>query len=223
MDVYIREYIRACEAFGWEGGPEFNTAIQPMVNKREKRAAMWSQSRFFASLPFRNIQPESYDNILEMFEDRMGRWGAFLYRNRLAHTATDEVFAVAEAGQTSFQLGIYVGQSGRQRKRDIHALYIPEIASDGEAVESEITIAIDGTPTTALLIDHDRGTVEFDSPPGEGAVLTWSGAYSYWVRFDQDRLPMSIDNKSEDGFFMNGAVDLIGVPPPRLAESSGSS
>ncbi|MHB1330135.1 MAG: DUF2460 domain-containing protein [Gemmatimonadales bacterium] len=220
--MYIREYIRACEAFGWEGGPEFNTSIVPMANKREKRNANWSQSRFFATLPFLNIRPDIYQYIIDMFEDRMGRWGAFLYRNPFEHVAVDQEFATAESGQTTFQLSIYVGQPGRKRKRDIHALYIPEIASDGDAVESEITIEIDGTPTTAFVIDHDRGIVEFDSPPGAGAVLTWSGPYSYWVRFDQDRLPMSIDNKSGEDFMINGSVDLLGVPPPRLPDSSGS-
>jgi len=221
MEVYIREYIRACEGFGWEGGPEFSTSIQPMVNKREKRNADWSQSRFFASLPFRNIRPDAYANILEMFEDRMGRWGAFLYRDPASHYADDAQFAVAEAGQTLFQLGIFVGQPGRQRKRNVYALYIPEVASDGDAVESTVLVYVDGVLETGVAIDHDRGTVEFDTPPGDGAVLTWSGMYSVWVRFDQDRLPMSIDNRSSEGYVMNGSVDLLGVPPPLLT-STGS-
>lgn len=222
MEVYIREYIRACEAYGWEGGPEFNTLITPMANKREKRNAQWSQSRFFASLPFRNINPERYGNILDMFEDRMGRWGAFLYRDRLKDQANDEEFAVAQAGEVLFQLGIMAGQPGRERRRDVYALYVPELDSNGEATESEIVIRVDGVPTSAVLIDHDRGTVEFDAPPGAGAVLTWSGRFSHWVRFDQDRLPFSIDNNSGDGYRLNGSVDLIGVPPPRLETSSGS-
>lgn len=226
MDVYVREYIRSIEAFGWEGGPEFNTAIQPMLNKREKRNAMWSQSRFFASLPFNNILPGQYENILSMFEDRMGRWGAFLYRNRLADFAEDEEFAIGEAGRTTYQLGIKVGRPGRERTIEIHALYVPDLNSDGEASESDITIMVDGTPTSDVTIDHDTGVVEFDSPPGAGAVLTWSGAYSHWVRFDQDELPLSIDNRNggqAGQYLLNGSVDVIGVPPPVAAVVSSSS
>ena len=219
MEVYIREYIRACEAYGWQGGPEFNTAIQQMANKREKRNAQWSQSRFFASLPFLNIDPTSYRNILDMFEDRMGRWGAFLYRDPIKDVATDAEFAVAEAGQTEFQLGIMVGQIGRQRRVDVHALYVPELDSSGEASPADITIKIDGVATTAFTVDYDRGIVTFDAPPGVDAVLTWSGRYSHWVRFDQDRLPFSIDNRSGQDYVLNGAIDLIGVPPPRLEDA----
>lgn len=220
MEVYIREYIRACEAYGWQGGPEFNTQIQQMANKREKRNAQWSQSRFFTSLPFLNISPENYGYILDMFEDRMGRWGAFLYNNPLKDRVTAAEFAVAEAGETSFQLGIMVGQPGRQRRRDVYALYVPELDSSGEATESDITIYVDGVEESAVTIDHDRGIVVFDSPPGAGAVLTWSGRFSHWVRFDQDRLPFSIDSKSGDEYVLNGSVDLIGVPPPRAEAAS---
>lgn len=217
MDVYIREFIRACEGFGWEGGPAFKTAIAQMANGREKRNAEWSQSRFFATLPYQNIREGSYQNILDMFEDRMGRWGCFLYRNPVQDVADDEEFATAEAGQTFFQLGVLQGRPGRERLRAIYALYVE--GSDGIADESEITIYVDGVEETGVTIDHDRGTVEFDSPPGAGAVLSWSGAYSYWVRFDQDELPISISNGSKDGFFLNGSVDLMGVPPPKLVES----
>lgn len=216
MDVYIREYIRACEAYGWEGGPSFNTEIVDMANKREKRDARWSQSRFSASVQFLNIHEDTARTIIDMFEDRMGRWGAFLYRNRLLDMAEEAEFAVAESGQTFFQLGVMAGQPGRQRLREVYALYVDQ---GGIGVESDITIYVDGIADPDVTIDHDRGTVEFDSPPGAGAVLTWSGQYSHWVRFDQDRLPFSIDNQNADGYFLNGSVDLIGVPPPVLVGS----
>lgn len=219
MDVYIREYIRACEAYGWDGGPEFSTQITPMANKREKRNAQWSQSRFFASLPFQNIKQEVYGNVLDMFEDRMGRWGAFLYNNPIADLAVDEEFAIAAAGETVFQLGIMVGRPGRQRRRNVTALYVP--GPDGTALEAAITIKVDGVEEAGFTVDHDTGTVEFDVPPGADAVLTWSGRFSHWVRFDQDRLPFSIDSRSGDGYVLNGSVDLVGVPPPLSLTSNG--
>src|SRR5690606_34963430 len=104
MEVYVRNYIKACEAYGWEGGPEYNTEIVPMQNKAEKRNARWSQSRFFATLPFLNIAASMYDNILNMFDDRKGKWGAFLYRNRLRYQAIDMPFGVGDGTETVFQL-----------------------------------------------------------------------------------------------------------------------
>lgn len=221
METHIREYIRACEAYGWEGGPEFNTNITPMFNKAEKRNADWSQSRFFASLPFQNIGPDRYGNILDMFEDRMGRWGAFLYRNPATHNAVDAVFGYGDGTTTLFQLGIMVGRPGRERFRSVHALYVPVIGSDGEATESDITVYVDGTPT-AVTIDYDRGTAEFAVAPADQSELSWTGPYSHWVRFDNDRLPFSIDNRMEEGYAFNGSVDLIQVNPPILPDSSSS-
>lgn len=150
----------------------------------------------------------------------MGRWGSFLYRNPILDVATNELFAIAESGQTEFQIGFFVGQPGRQRLREVYALYSTDLASDGEAAPADIEITVNGTPVSNYAIDHDRGIVVFDAPPGAGAELAWSGEYSHWVRFDQDELPLSIDNKSGDEFVLNGSVDLIGVPPPQQITSS---
>lgn len=220
MEPYVRNYIRACEGFGWEGGPEFSTDIIPMLNKAEKRNAKWSQSRFFASLPFLNIPPERYGFILDMFEDRMGRWGSFLYRNPLRYSVTGAEFGAGDGTNDEFQLSYRTEVGGRERVRNVYALYIPELDSNGDAVESDVDIYVNGVLTTAVTIDHDRGVVLFDSPPANGAVLTWDGDFSHWVRFNNDRLPFSIDNRSTDGLVTNGTVEVIEVNPPPLVQSS---
>lgn len=220
MQTYIRNYIKACEAYGWEGGPSFNTDIAEMQNKAEKRNAKWSQSRFFASLPFQNIPQGGWDNIADMFEDRKGRAGTFLYMNRLRNTVEDHVFGVGNGSQDEFQL-TYVNSRGIPH--NVYALYVPEEDSNGDAQESEVTIYVNDAPTTAVTIDHDRGRVIFDSPPGMGVVLSWSGRFSHWVRFDQDRLPASIDNRRADGYAINLSVDVIEVNPPKPGEIGSSS
>lgn len=220
MEPYVRNYIRACEGYGWEGGPEYNTDIVAMQNKAEKRNAQWSQSRFFASLPFLNLTTEGYNDILAMFEDRMGRWGAFLYRNPLNYLADGVQFGVGDGAQEEFQLVAQVQVGPRTRTRNVYAIYIPEEDSNGDAVESEVTIYVNGVSTSAYAIDYDRGRVVFDSAPANGAVLSWDGAFSHWVRFANDRLPFSIDNRSGDEFVTNGMVELVEVNPPMEAASS---
>lgn len=219
MEPYVRNYIRACEGFGWEGGPEYNTDIVPMLNKAEKRNARWSQSRFFASLPFLNIPPERYGFILDMFEDRMGRWGAFLYRNPLRYSVEGAEFGAGDGTNVEFQLSYMTEVGGRERVRNVYALYVPVLDSNGDAAEADVDIYVNGILTTAVTIDYDRGVVLFDSPPANGAVLTWDGAFSHWVRFNNDRLPFSIDNRSADGLVTNGTVEVIEVNPPALVQS----
>lgn len=223
MDPYVRNYIRACEGFGWEGGPEFNTEIVQKLNKAEKRNAAWSQSRFFATLPFMNIAPELYGNILGMFEDRMGRWGAFLYRNPLMYRVQAAAFGVGNGAQDEFQLSYVTEVGGRERNRNVYALYVPEHDSNGEAVPSDVTVYVNGIVEPGVLIDFDRGRVLFDTPPANGAVLTWDGEFSHWVRFNNDRLPFSIDNRSADGLVTNGMVEIIEVNPPMASEVSSGS
>lgn len=223
MSEYLHAYIRACEAYGWEGGPEFNTAIAQLRSGREQRNANWAQPRFYFSLPFQNIKErDRYAAIYQMHMNRRGRWGVFLYQHPLApvYLAEQEVFAVAEAGQTEFQLGKWSIIEGVSFYHEVDALYSPE--PDGSAGEPTITIRVNGSTAGSHTVDRDRGLVTFDSPMAGGEVLDWTGEFSFWVRFDSDRLPFTIDNRSGDDYVLNGQIDLLQMPPPELETSSGS-
>lgn len=215
MAVFARNYIQACEGYGWEGGPEFNTDIVEMVNKAEKRNARWSQSRFFATLPFLNIRPELYGYILDMFEDRMGRWGVFLYRNPLNFSASGAIFGMGDGVTKTFQLAYSSEVGGRVRMRNAYAIYSPSPTGDGSAIDPPVSIYVNGIAAAGVTIDRDRGLVTFASAPADDAELTWDGEFSHWVRFANDRLPFSIDNRASGEFATNGMVELTEVNPPR--------
>lgn len=212
MSEYLRAYIPACEGYGWEGGPEHRTNIVQLRSGRERRNAMWMQPQHFYSLPFTNIRQSEYAPIKQMHMNRRGRWGVFLYRDRLDDSADDELFAVAEAGQTEFQLGKWSIIDGVTYYRHVTALYME--GDDGEALEAAPTVTVDGSPATGMTVDYDRGILMFDTPMAGGEILRWTGVFSIWVRFDNDRLPFSIDNRSGQGFVVNGQVDLLEMPPP---------
>ena len=221
MSEYLSAFIRACEGYGWEGGPEHKTNIVQLKSGRERRNAEWVQPQHFFSLPFNNISQAEYAPIKMMHMNRRGRWGVFLYRDRSDDLAVDELFAVAEPGQTTFQLGKWSVIDGVSYYRHVHALYRP--AADGSAESPPITITVDGGAAGSHSLDRDRGLVVFDTPMAGGEVLRWSGPFSLWVRFDNDRLPFSIDNRSGDQFVMNGTVDLLEMPPPpEIVSGSGT-
>lgn len=215
--IYLRSYIPACEGYGWEGGPEFSTRIVRMANGRERRNAEWSQPQHFYAVPFANLVQSQYAPIKQMHLNRRGRWGCFLFRDRLDDCADNETFAVAEAGQTEFQLAKWSVIDGVSYHNEINAIYLPN--DDGSAQSNAVEITVDGSPAGSHVIDRDRGIVTFDAPPGDGAILRWTGGFSRWVRFDQDRLPFSIDNKSGGEFVVNGGVELLEQPPPEVEES----
>lgn len=221
MAVYRRAYISTCEAFGWDGGPGYKTNIVAMANKYENRNADWDQPQHFFSLPFNNILVQLYAPIKQMHMNCRGRHGVFLYRDRLDSSVTNELLAIADAGQDTFQLGKWSVIDGVSYFRHIYALYTPNPADPGEAVEVTPVLTIDGTPTTAFTTDPDRGLLYLDTPlaGGEQVNLTLS-SFSLWVRFDNDRLPFSIDNKSGYDFVVNGTVELLEMPPPKPETSS---
>lgn len=218
MTEYLRAYIPACEGYGWEGGPEFSTTIVQLRSGREQRNAAWAQPRHFYSLPFVNITQQQYAPIKQMHMNRRGRWGVFLYRDRLDDQAEDEIFAVAEPGQDTFQLGKWSIIDGVSYYRHVTALYAPD--GGGAAVEADPTITVDGTQTSTFTVDHDRGLIVFNTPMSGGEILRWTGEFSVWVRFDNDRLPFSIDNRSGGDYVVNGQVDLLEMPPPPEVPSS---
>lgn len=208
---HLEAFIPSCEAYGWTGGPEFKTTITALRNGRERRNAEWAQPSYRFSLPFLNIDQDSYTGILNHFLSCHGQLHAFLYRNPLDDMATDEVFGAGDGSQTAFQLRKVSSVDGVIMERDVTALFTP--GPNGTAVPDDPVITVNGTPE-AVTVDHERGVVTFASAPAGGAVLRWSGRFAHWVRFAQDWLPFSIDNRSGDSYVQNGTIDLIEVPPP---------
>lgn len=67
-----------------------------------------------------------------------------------------------------------------------------------QSVNGTPTIYINGTATTAFTISN-VGVVTFNSPPANGAALTWSGVYYWLCRFDEDTSAFSNFGTSTDG------------------------
>jgi uncharacterized protein (TIGR02217 family) len=208
-----RAYIRACETFGWVGGPNFSTRIVAMANGRERRNADWEQPQHQFILPYGNIDETAYKAMLQMFLNVRGRNEGFLYRNRLNHTAQDELLAVAEPGQTEFQLATTNIVDGIPYQMQVFALYVPNEDDGAIAVPATPVVKVNGTPAS-ISVDHDRGGIT-TTPMTGGEVLTWSGQFSHWVRFGSDRFAMSIENKGPRTFFISGDVELVEIAPPQ--------
>ena len=216
--AHRRAYIRACETFGWLGGPNFSTRISAMANGRERRNADWDQPQHQFILPYGNINQTAYRAMLQMFLNVRGRNEPFLYRNRLNFEAHDDLIAVAEAGQTEFQLATTSLIDGVPYQMQVFALYAPDPNDGALAVPADPVVKVDGV-VSSVTADHDRGVIVTD-PMAGGEVLTWSGLFSHWVRFGSDRFAMSIENKGASTFYISGDVELVEVAAPQEEVSS---
>lgn len=198
---YLDAYLEPCPGYGWQGGPSFQTQVVQMVSGRENRNAQHDNVRHQFSAPFQNITQSAYRNIKQMHLVCKGMLRAFKFRDELDFEATGESFGVGNGSRTVFQLCKISTIAGVSYQRNVYA------------IEGAPVIRVNGT-ITAATVDKDRGTVTFAAAPANGAVLSWTGLFAVWVRFNQDYLPFSIDSGNGVDRFANGTVDLLEVSSP---------
>lgn len=203
---YINETIDACEGYGWAGGPEFNTRVKVLLNGRERRNANWSQPRHRYTLPFQNISEDQYRSIRQMFEVCMGMLHAFQYIDPLDNYADNQEFGIGTGSLETYQLSKLSSIDGVFFQRAVYALAVAPV------------ITSNNVPIVPTSIDLDRGLVQINA--ALGAVLRWTGPFRVWVRFNNDWLPFSIDNRrGGNDYARNGQVELIELPPPEEVET----
>lgn len=188
--------LEICPAYGWQGGPEFNTLIKQLRSGRERRRPLWDYAKHRYTLPFQNITSAAY--LLELkslFMAARGQAESFLVKDSSDYLADAALFGFGNGAEDEFELLIGYNFGSAEYARKIMYPVAP-------------VFYVNGTPATATFSD---GVVTFDSPPASLAELSWSGEYRVPVRFASDAMPMSIDNISGNNLIMNGSVELIEV------------
>lgn len=199
---YLNVYFPVCEGYGWEGGPEFNTQITQLRSGREFRNENWQTARFRYTTNFLNISKDAAKGIRDVFFAVRGMSRCFRYIDALDNEAIEEDFAIGDNNQTTFQLGKFTYLDGVEYFRYVYA------------TRGEIKIFIDNDEVDPgdYVIDEMRGLITFSTPPGINRVISWSGNFDIWVRFDNDYLPFSLDAPNAT----NTQINLIEQPPPPI-------
>ena len=145
-------------------------------------------------LPFRSVPRWNWEIPIEFL--RSAAWGiagfaeletllgfynaqvmsgmAFTYQDAEDNAAVNAPFGVGDGVATSFQL-----------VRGYGGFSEPVYAPTGTLV-----INIAGVPTSAYTLGP-TGIVTFAAAPAVGALLTWTGSFSWICRFDEDTLDVS--------------------------------
>lgn len=187
-----------CPSYGWQGGPYFNTRIVPLQNGHERRNVTSSVVRHMYTLPFQNVLEQAYlDRLKAAFLAARGRAHSFKIKDRSDYKAVNAPLGNAPSGSAAVQL----------RKTSVFgvASYARTITKPKAATVYQSGIAKPGA------VDVLTGLFTPSSAWTAGLPLTWSGEFFVPVRFDNDSLPMSIDNRTAKGYAMNGSVQLIEV------------
>ncbi|WP_126975625.1 DUF2460 domain-containing protein [Frigidibacter oleivorans] len=198
-------------SFGSIGGPERRTEIVTLDNGFEERNAPWSQSRrrYDAGLGLRSL--DDLEALVAFFEARSGQLHGFRWKDWADFRSAPASRAIGHEDQ---EIGI--GDGARTAFR-----LVKRYASGGVAHLREIAKPVAGTvrvglgraavvETADFTVDAATGMVQFAVPPGPGERVTAGFEFDVPVRFDTDRIAVSVAN------FRAGEAPQVPVVEVRL-------
>ena len=175
-------------SLGSRGGPERATDIVTLASGREERNSRWAHSRRRYNAGYGVKSRADMQAVLAFFEERRGRFHAFLWRDALDFssngtgqpTALDQGIGVGDGVRTAFALTKTYG-----------ANFDPYLRPITKPVAGSVLVAVDGVGAD-FTVDVLTGIVTLASPPVVGEVVTAGFLFDVPVRFDIDRLDIEL-------------------------------
>lgn len=185
------------------GGPERRTDVVPLAGGGEARNAVWAGSRRHWDVGSAALKLDALQELVAFFEARNGRLHGFRFRDALddrscaageSHSATDQAIGTGDGVETVFQLVKAYG--GYQR-----AILKP--------VAGSVLVAVNGVAVSHAA-DETNGVVTLDVAPAGGAVVTAGFRFDCPVRFDADRLDITLEGFGAGRALRVPLVELVG-------------
>lgn len=182
-------------SFGSLGGPERRTEIVALTNGYEERNTPWAHSRrrYDAGLGLRSL--DDLASLIAFFEARAGQMHGFRWKDwadfkSCAPSALpamqDQILGRGDGVTQVFQLQkTYLSGPGRYTRpitKPVRGTVLVAIAGD------EMREAVDWT------LDYTTGGLTFHAAPAEGAEVTAGFEFDVPVRFDADRIAVSVSS-----------------------------
>ena len=154
----------------------------------ERRSTPWAQGRrrYLIGAGVRSLDDAAA--LVAFFEARRGRLHGFRFRDFADFKSCapsgvigpmDQALGAGDGAASVFALAKAYGDLAR-----------PIV----KPVAGTVRVAIDGTETMAFEVGFATGQVTFDAPPDEGAVLTAGFEFDTPVRFDTDRIDVTLES-----------------------------
>ncbi|MCR4269223.1 DUF2460 domain-containing protein [Nitratireductor sp. ZSWI3] len=195
MDSFHDVRFPLAVSFGATGGPERRNEIVQLVSGREKRNARQADARRYydAGTGLRSL--DDVHEVLAFFEARRGSLHGFRFRDPFdmksckpsqAPSFQDEVIGVADGVNVRFPLIKTYGDGADAVIRRI-----------ARPLADTVSVGVDGVerlPGSDFTVDPQTGEIVFaaGSAPAGGAVVTAGYEFDMPVRFDCERLSVSL-------------------------------
>lgn len=180
-------------SFGAIGGPERRTEIVQLANGFEERNTPWKHSRrrYDAGMGLRSM--DDLETVIAFFEARRGplhgfRWKDWSdYRSARASADilhTDQAIGTGDGSTEVFQLSKRYGNGPGAYTRPV-----------SKPVDGSVVVAVNDKrldPGSEFDVDPSTGQIRFFTAPSVGAKITSGFEYDVPVRFDTDRIAVSL-------------------------------
>lgn len=198
-------------SFGSVGGPERRTEVVALTNGFEERNTPWAEARrrYDAGVSLRSL--DDIEELIAFFEARQGQLHAFRWKDWADYkscrsSATigfeDQLIGEGDGVKTTFQL-IKTYASGP------HA----QVRRIAKPVLGTVRVGLQGDEVQASVhfdVDWETGILTFVTPPTAGEHVTAGFEFDVPVRFDTDRIQVSVAS------FQAGDVPHVPVVEVRL-------
>ncbi|MEQ9691927.1 MAG: DUF2460 domain-containing protein [Bauldia litoralis] len=181
-------------SLGASGGPGRRTDIVALSNGGETRNARWADARrhYDAGTGLRGL--DDLYQLTAFFEARRGQLYGFRFRDPVDHasappgqavTAIDQQIGIGDGVKVLFELIKTYADAGGATARRIE-----------KPAEGSVLLAVNGLALDPgeYAVDHTTGlvTIAPGSVPAPGAIVTAGYAFDIPVRFDTDRIEISL-------------------------------
>lgn len=182
MSEFHEARLPARLAFGCTGGVERRTEVVALASGFESRTSPWAHGRRRYLIATAARPLDEIAELLAFFEARGGRLAGFRFRDptdfkscapSAQPAADDQPIGVGDGSRTTFQLS----KAGR---------------IIAKPVAGAVKVAVAGV-AAPFALDATTGLVTLLAPPAAGAAVTAGFAFDTPVRFDLDRLDVTME------------------------------
>jgi len=203
--IFDEVTIPARLAFGSTGGVERKTEVVELASGHERRSTPWAMGRrrYLVGAGLRSLDDMAV--LTAFFEARQGRLRGFRFRDFADYkscapsgvvSAGDQVIGVGDGVRTAFSLCKAYGAVTR---------------AIAKPMAGTVKLAVGGVETDGFALDAATGAVTLDAAPGEGKVVTAGFWFDTPVRFDTDRLEVTLDSFEAGRMAAVPLVEIRGV------------
>jgi uncharacterized protein (TIGR02217 family) len=175
-------------AFGSTGGVERRTEVVTLASGFERRSTPWAHGRrrYLIGAGVRSLDDAAA--LVAFFEGRRGRLHGFRFRDFADFKSCPPSGSVSPTDQP---LGVGDGAATTFALTKAYADLARPIA---KPVAGTVRVAVDGIETGDISVDAATGRVTFAAAPGSGALLTAGFEFDTPVRFDTDRIDVTLES-----------------------------